>query len=94
MSVQLRLQRHGNRNRPFYHVVAADHRKPRDSKFIEKLGTYDPKSEPSQIAINADRLKFWYAKGAELSNTVAVLAKRQGIALEREKTAVAPKKKK
>lgn len=91
MAVHLRLQRHGTKNRPFYHVVAADHRKPRDCKFIEKLGTYDPSSEPSQITFKAERMQFWFGKGAQMSNTVANLAVHAGLKLERNKTA-APKK--
>lgn len=92
MSVQVRLQRHGNKNHPFYHIVASDHRKARDSRFIEKLGVYDPKGEPSMVKMDAERIQYWYGKGAQLSNTVAVLAKSQGLKFERLKTA--PKKSK
>ncbi len=93
MAVHLRLQRHGTRNRPFYHVVAADHRKPRDCKFIEKLGVYDPAGEPSTVSFNAERMQYWFGKGAQLSNTVAVLAAKTGLKLERVKTVAATKTK-
>ena len=93
MAVHLRLQRHGTKNRPFYHVVAADHRKPRDCKFIEKLGTYDPSSEPSTVTFKAERMQYWFGKGAQMSNTVAVLAAKTGLKLERNKTALATAKK-
>jgi len=85
MSVQVRLSRHGTRNRPFYHVVAADHKMRRDGRFIEKIGTYDPNQEPSFIELKEDRLRHFYEKGAQLSPTVAKLAKIKNIKLEREK---------
>lgn len=84
MAVHVRLQRHGSIHRPFYHVVAADHRKKRDGRFIEKLGYYDPNKEPSQIELKTDRVQYWYAKGAQLSETVAKLAKIQKIELSRK----------
>ena len=91
MAVHIRLQRRGATHRPFYHLVAADHRSPRDGRFIEKLGTYDPNLEPSGIVIKAERLAHWYAKGAQLSNAVANLVKLQKLELVRTKTAtVAP----
>ncbi len=88
MAVTLRLQRHGSKNRPFYHVVAADRRKPRDCKFIEKVGYYDPSSEPSLVKFQPERMQYWYGKGAVLSNTVATLCAKTGLKLERNKTAV------
>ncbi len=86
MSVNVRLSRHGTRNRPFYHVVATDHRMRRDGRFIEKLGTYDPNQEPSFIDVKEDRLQFWYERGAGLSSTVAKLLKAKNIKLERKNT--------
>ena len=85
MAVHLRLARHGSTHRPFYHVVAADHRMPRDGRFIEKLGTYDPNHNPSLVMLKEDRLRYWYANGATLTNPVAKLLKRQKISLERSK---------
>ncbi len=88
MSVSVRLSRHGTRNRPFYHVVATHKRMARDSgRFIEKLGTYDPASEPSFIELKEERIRFWYEKGAELSTTVAQLLKIKNIKLARQNTA-------
>lgn len=86
MAVHLRLSRHGTRNRPFYHVVATDHRMRRDGRFIEKLGVYDPSHEPSLIDVREDRLQFWYERGAGLSDTVAKLLKAKNIKLERKNT--------
>ncbi len=83
MAVHLRLQRHGGKHRPFYHVVATDHRNARDGRFLEKLGYYDPASELSTIELKADRVQFWYANGAQLSPTVAKLTKIKKIELKR-----------
>ena len=92
MAVHLRLARHGTRNRPFYHVIASDHRMRRDGgKFIEKLGIYDPASEPSRIELKEDRVRFWYESGAQLSSTVEKLVKAKNIKLERKKTTPAKK---
>ena len=95
MAVHLRLQRHGTRNRPFYHIVAADSRKARDGQFIEKLGTYDPFHEPSIVDVKADRIAFWFERGAQMTNTVSKLIKHKKLTLTRAKTearAAAPKK--
>lgn len=95
MAVVLRLQRHGTRNRPYYHIVAADSRKARDGQFIEKVGTYDPFQEPSVVEVKADRLAYWFERGAQLSNTVSKLVKPKKLTLVRAKTktkAAAPKK--
>jgi small subunit ribosomal protein S16 len=92
MAVHLRLSRHGTRNRPFFHLVAADHRKARDGRFIEKLGIYDPGKEPSLIDIKEERVQFWYGRGAHLSDTVAKLLKIKNVKLERPKTASKKKK--
>lgn len=90
MAVKLRLQRHGSKGRPFYHIVAADTKAARDGKFIEKIGYYDPNREPSFIEIKEDRMRYWYGKGATLTNTVKNLAKLKNFDLIRDKT-VAPK---
>lgn len=84
MAVHVRLQRHGSIHRPFYHVVAADHRKARNGRFIEKLGYYDPNKEPSQIVLKPERVQYWYSKGAQLSDTVKKLAKLEKIELSRK----------
>jgi small subunit ribosomal protein S16 len=87
MAVHVRLSRHGTRNRPFYHVVASDHRMRRDGRFIEKLGIYDPALEPSLIDLKEDRIRFWYERGAQLSDTVEKLLKIKNVKLERKKAA-------
>jgi len=84
--VTLRLARHGNKHRPFYHVVAADHRKKIKGRFLERLGFYDPNGNPSKFTLDAERVQFWYSKGAHVSNTVLKLAKLQKIPLERAQT--------
>ena len=87
MAVHIRLQRKGNTHRPFYHVVATDHRNARDGRFLEKLGYYDPNCEPSLIEIKDDRVQHWYGKGAQMSETVAKLVKLKKIELNRDNTA-------
>ena len=84
--VTLRLARHGNKHRPFYHVVAADRRKKIKGRFLERLGHYDPKGEKSLFVLNAERVQYWYAKGAQVSNTVMKLIEIQKIPLVRAKT--------
>jgi small subunit ribosomal protein S16 len=83
MAVHLRLARHGSIHRPFYHIVAADHRCRRDGKFIEKLGTYNPRVTPTEIRIDEERVRYWYGAGAQVSNVVASLLKAHKIKLER-----------
>ncbi|MCB1307451.1 MAG: 30S ribosomal protein S16 [Leptospiraceae bacterium] len=77
--VRLRLQRLGSKNRPFYRVVAADIRSPRDGRFIEILGTYNPVSLSGGTSLNADRIQYWLGKGARPTEKVASLIKKQGI---------------
>jgi small subunit ribosomal protein S16 len=76
MSVRLRMQRHGAKKRPFYRVVATDQRAPRDGRYIELLGTYDPMQEPPAIRLNAERVDYWLGVGAQPSDTVNALIKR------------------
>ena len=76
MAVKLRLARHGSKKRPFYWIVAADSRKPRDGKFIEKLGTYDPrkhKNDDSRVILQTDRIKYWLSVGAQPTDRVQKL---------------------
>ena len=94
MAVHIRLARHGKTHRPFYHLVAADHRMRRDGgRFIEKLGTYDPHSDPSTVELKEDRIRFWYERGAQLSDTVAKLLKAKNVKVERLKKVATAKKK-
>lgn len=75
MAVTLRLARRGAKKAPFYHVVATDSRNPRDGKFAEAIGTYDPKFTPAKITLQQDRLQHWLERGAKPSATVAQLIK-------------------
>ena len=75
MAVVLRLARAGAKKKPYYHVVATDTRNPRDGKFIEAIGAYDPNLNPAKVQINADRLAYWLKAGAQPSETVADLIK-------------------
>ncbi|MEM9526057.1 MAG: 30S ribosomal protein S16 [Bacteroidota bacterium] len=79
MPVRLRLQRHGRRKRPFYHIVAADARAPRDGKFIEKLGTYNPMTVPATIDLDRMAAYKWLAKGAQPSDTVRAILRFKGV---------------
>ena len=73
MSVKIRLTRIGSKKQPYYRIVVADSRSPRDGKFIEKIGTYDPKTDPSTITVDKDKAVDWIKKGARPSNTVQKL---------------------
>ena len=84
MAVHIRLQRRGSIHRPFYHLVAADQRSPRDGRFLEKLGYYDPKPQPSTIELKAERLQHWYSKGAQLTDAAKALLKAKKIQLTRQ----------
>ncbi|MCI0569680.1 MAG: 30S ribosomal protein S16 [Myxococcaceae bacterium] len=80
MAVVLRLARAGAKKRPYYHVVATDSRNPRDGKFIEAVGAYDPNLEPPKVEFNQERLDYWLKTGAKPSDTVADLIKRNAKA--------------
>lgn len=79
MPVRMRLQRHGRTRRPFYHIVVADSRSPRDGKFIEKLGTYNPMTVPATIDIDRDKAFDWLMKGASPSDTVRAILRFKGV---------------
>jgi small subunit ribosomal protein S16 len=76
MAVSIRLRREGARNRPYYKVVVADSRSPRDGKFIEMLGTYDPKKPDHNSTLKLDRIDHWISQGAQPSDTVRSLIKK------------------
>lgn len=78
MAVAIRLRREGTKNMPYYRIVVADSRSPRDGKFIEKLGTYDPKKKGVNYTVNLDRAKYWVSKGAVPSDTVRSILKKAG----------------
>ena len=79
MSVIIRLKRMGKKKQPFYRVVVADSRSPRDGRFIELLGTYDPKKDPAEVIIKEDKALEWMRTGAKPSDTVRSLFSRLGI---------------
>jgi len=82
MPTRIRLQRKGKKGQPFYHLVAADGRAPRDGKFIEKLGTYNPMTNPATIEIDFDRALYWVQVGAQPSDTAASILRNQGVMLK------------
>lgn len=79
MAVKMRLTRLGDKKNPFYRVVVADSRSPRDGKFIDIVGTYNPKLNPAEIKIDADKAKDWIAKGAQPTDTVRALLVEAGL---------------
>jgi len=79
MAVKIRLKRIGAKKKPFYRVVVADSRFPRDGRFIEEIGTYNPLVEPAIVKIDAERAQKWIKDGAQPTDTVKSLLKRSGI---------------
>ncbi len=79
MAVKIRLRRMGAKKAPFYRIVVADSRYPRDGRFIEEVGYYDPTKEPSVIKIDADKAKKWLSNGAQPTDTVKALLKIEGV---------------
>ncbi|MBE7025266.1 MAG: 30S ribosomal protein S16 [Ruminococcaceae bacterium] len=79
MAVKIRLRRMGAKKAPFYRVVVADSRYPRDGRFIEEIGTYNPMTEPSEIKIDGEKAKKWIATGAQPTDSVKALLKKSGI---------------
>ncbi len=79
MPTKMRLTRHGKKGRPFYHIVIADGRAPRDGRFIEKIGTYDPIPNPAEILLDADKALDWLQKGAQPTDTVRAILSYKGI---------------
>ena len=79
MSVKIRLKRMGMKKKPFYRVVVTDVRNPRDGRFIEEIGYYDPMTEPATIKIDAEAAKNWISKGAQPTDTARMLMKKSGI---------------
>lgn len=79
MAVKIRLRRMGAKKAPFYRIVVADSRYPRDGRFIEEIGYYNPMTEPSTVKIDADKAKQWIANGAQPTDTVKGLLKKNGV---------------
>lgn len=84
MAVKIRLARHGAKKKPFYRIVVADSRSPRDGRFLENVGTYNPMVEPAQVTLKTERIAYWMEKGATPTDTVNSLLKKEG--LEKEAT--------
>lgn len=79
MAVKIRLKRMGAKKKPFYRVVVADSRYPRDGRFIEEIGYYNPNTDPSDVKIDVDKAKEWLSKGAQPTDTVRALLKKNGV---------------
>ncbi|MFK5951535.1 MAG: 30S ribosomal protein S16 [Desulfobacterium sp.] len=79
MAVKIRLARRGAKKKPFYRIVAADSEFPRDGRFLEMLGTYDPMLEPAVVTLKEDRIKYWMGEGAQPTTTVKSLLKKEGF---------------
>ena len=79
MSVKIRLARHATKKRPFYRIVVADSESPRDGKFLEGVGTYNPLMDPAEVNLKDERVKYWMGQGAIPTGTVKNLLKKQGI---------------
>lgn len=77
--IKIRLKRLGQKKAPFYRIVVADSRSPRDGKLIEEIGTYDPNQEPSAFKVDEEAAKKWFANGAQPTETVARLFKQAGV---------------
>ena len=79
MAVKIRLRRMGAKKAPFYRIVVADGRYPRDGRFIEEIGYYDPTKEPSVVKVDAEKAKAWLQNGAQPTDTVRDILKKQGV---------------
>ncbi|MCI8708563.1 MAG: 30S ribosomal protein S16 [Dorea sp.] len=79
MAVKIRLRRMGQKKAPFYRIIVADSRAPRDGRFIDEIGTYDPNREPSAISVNEEAAKKWLSTGAQPTETVSKIFKAAGI---------------
>ena len=83
MSVKIRLKRMGMKKKPFYRVVVSDARSPRDGRFIEEIGYYDPMTQPAEIKVDNERAKYWLGVGAQPTDTVRILLKKSGAIEEK-----------
>ena len=84
MAVKIRLRRMGAKKRPFYRVVVADSRSPRDGRFIEEIGTYNPIAQPAEIKVDLEKASQWIANGAQPTDTVKELLKKAGLGAKAE----------
>ena len=79
MSVKIRLARHGAKKRPFYRIVVTDSESPRDGRFLENVGTYNPLIDPAEVTLKNERISYWIGQGAIPSDTVKSLLKKEGF---------------
>ena len=79
MAVKIRLARHGAKKRPYYRIVVADSEAPRDGRFLEKVGTYNPLKDPAEVTLSNDRVRYWLEQGAIPTDTVKSLLKKEGF---------------
>ena len=79
MAVKIRLARHGAKKRPFYRIVVADSEFPRDGRYLENVGTYNPLIDPAEVTLKSDRIQYWINQGAKPSDTVRNLLKKEGF---------------
>jgi small subunit ribosomal protein S16 len=79
MSVKIRLARHGAKKRPFYRIVIADSESPRDGRFLENVGTYNPLVDPVEVTLKNERIAYWIEQGAKPTDTVKSLLKKEGF---------------
>jgi small subunit ribosomal protein S16 len=79
MAVKMRLARHGTTKRPFYRIVVTDSENRRDGRFLEILGTYNPKPDPAEVSLDGERVKYWIDQGASPTDTVKNILKKKGI---------------
>ena len=84
MPIRIRLTRRGAKKKPFYRIVVASSEAPRDGRFIEILGTYNPLVDPAIVTIKSERLKYWVQQGAKPTDTVRSLIRKQNIALQKD----------
>jgi len=82
MAVKMRLARHGAKKRPFYRIVVADSESPRDGRYLENVGTYNPLREPAEVTLKTDRVQYWLQQGAIPTDTVKNLLKREGVSAQ------------
>ena len=79
MAVKIRLARHGGKKKPFYRIVVADSECPRDGRYLENVGTYDPLFDPGKVSLKSERIQYWINQGAKPSDTVRSLLKKEGF---------------
>ena len=82
MPVKIRLARYGAKKRPYYRIVVADSESPRDGRYLETVGTYNPLPDPAEVTLKGDRIKYWIEQGALATDTVKGLLKKEGIAVK------------